>query len=153
MITLLSVADDCTGALETCVQLAGCGAPTRVVTDPGFAPANGAGAGVVVMDAETRTLPPVEAGAVVGGRVRRAVERKVPYIEKKTGSALRGNVGAELGALLAASGERRCLSCRRIPRSTAAPGAASITSRAARWPRAFLASTPLSRCGTPTSPA
>ncbi len=46
MITLLIVADDFTGALDTGVQLAGCGAPTRVVTDPEFSPANAAGAEV-----------------------------------------------------------------------------------------------------------
>ena len=106
MITLLIVADDFTGALDTGVQLAGCGAPTRVVTDPEFSPANAAGAEVLVIDAETRHLPPSQAGAIVEGIVRRAVEQKVPYIYKKTDSALRGNVGAELGALLAASGEK-----------------------------------------------
>ena len=105
MITLLIVADDFTGALDTGVQLAGCGAPTRVVTDPDFSPASAAGAEVLVIDAETRHLPAAEAAAIVGGIVRRAVEQKVPYIYKKTDSALRGNVGAELGALLAASGE------------------------------------------------
>ena len=106
MITLLIVADDFTGALDTGVQLAGCGAPTRVVTDPDFSPANAEGAEVLVIDAETRHLPPSQAGAIVEGIVRRAVEQKVPYIYKKTDSALRGNVGAELGALLAASGEK-----------------------------------------------
>ena len=59
-----------------------------------------------MIDAETRHLPPSQAGAIVEGIVRRAVEQKVPYIYKKTDSALRGNVGAELGALLAASGEK-----------------------------------------------
>lgn len=38
MITLLIVADDFTGALDTGVQLAGSGARTRVVTDPDFSP-------------------------------------------------------------------------------------------------------------------
>lgn len=38
--------------------------------------------------------------------MRQAVAQKVPYIYKKTDSALRGNIGAELGALLRASGEQ-----------------------------------------------
>ena len=105
MITLLIVADDFTGALDTGVQLAGSGARTRVVTDPAFSPQSAEGAEVLVIDAETRHLPPAQAADIVGGIVRRAVEQKVPYIYKKTDSALRGNVGAELGALLAASGE------------------------------------------------
>src|SRR5699024_9220197 len=41
-----------------------------------------------------------------GHLVARAAAQKVPYIYKKTDSALRGNVGAELGAMLAASGEK-----------------------------------------------
>ena len=106
MITLLIVADDFTGALDTGVQLAGCGARTRVVTDPAFSFDSADGAEVLVIDAETRHLPPSRAADIVGDIVRRAVEQKVPYIYKKTDSALRGNVGAELGALLAASGEK-----------------------------------------------
>ena len=104
MISLLIVADDFTGALDTGVQLAGCGAPTRVVTDPAC-PIGQADADVLVIDAETRHLPPSRAAAVVEGIVRRAVAQGVPHIYKKTDSALRGNVGAELGALLRASGE------------------------------------------------
>lgn len=105
MITLLIVADDFTGALDTGVQLASCGARTRVVTDPTFSPDCAEGVEVLVIDAETRHLPPCQAGEVVRDIVRRAVAHKVPHIYKKTDSALRGNVGAELSALLEASGE------------------------------------------------
>lgn len=106
MITLLIVADDFTGALDTGVQLASCGARTRVVTDPAFPLEGAADAEVLVIDAETRHLPADQAAGIVGDIVRRAVEQKVPYIYKKTDSALRGNIGAELGAMLAASGEK-----------------------------------------------
>ena len=61
MITLLIVADDFTGALDTGVQLAGSGARTRVVTDPVFSPQSAEGAEVLVIDAETRHLPPAQA--------------------------------------------------------------------------------------------
>ena len=106
MITLLIVADDFTGALDTGVQLASCGAHTRVVTDPAFSFGGASEAEVLVIDAETRHLPPAQAAAVVEKIVRQAVAQKVPYIYKKTDSALRGNIGAELGALLRASGEQ-----------------------------------------------
>ena len=106
MITLLIVADDFTGALDTGVQLAGCGARTRVVTDPAFSFEKAQDAEVLVIDAETRHLPPSQAAGIVGDIVARAAAQKVPYIYKKTDSALRGNVGAELGAMLAASGEK-----------------------------------------------
>lgn len=105
MITLLIVADDFTGALDTGVQLAGCGARTRVVTDASFSPEDAREAEVLVIDAETRHLSAAQAAEIVGAIVRRGVEQKVPYIYKKTDSALRGNIGAELGAMLAASGE------------------------------------------------
>lgn len=105
MITLLIVADDFTGALDTGVQLAGCGARTRVVTDPAFSLESAQDAEVLVIDAETRHLPPRQAAACMEGIVRRAEALHVPYIYKKTDSALRGNIGAELAALLSASGQ------------------------------------------------
>lgn len=105
MIRLLMIADDFTGALDTGVQLAGCGARTRVVTDPAFALDGAGDAEVLVIDAETRHLPPRRAGEIVGGIVERAVAQGIPHIYKKTDSALRGNVGAELSAMLKASGE------------------------------------------------
>lgn len=106
MITLLIVADDFTGALDTGVQLASCGARTRVVTDPSFSPEGAGDAEVLVIDAETRHLPPEQAAAILREIVHRAVEQNVPHLYKKTDSALRGNIGAELSALLSASGEK-----------------------------------------------
>ena len=70
MITLLIVADDFTGALDTGVQLASCGAHTRVVTDPAFSFGGASEAEVLVIDAETRHLPPAQAAAVVEKIVR-----------------------------------------------------------------------------------
>lgn len=105
MITLLIVSDDFTGALDTGVQLASCGVSTRVVTDPAFPFERETGPEVLVIDAETRHLPAARAAEMVGAIVRRAVEQKIPHIYKKTDSALRGNIGAELGAVLANSGE------------------------------------------------
>ena len=107
MVKLLIIADDFTGALDTGVQFAASGASTRVVTDvqvdyklvdPEVL--------VLVLDAETRHLKPVEAGQVVAKVVRQARAAGVSYIYKKTDSALRGNIGAELEALCKETGGR-----------------------------------------------
>lgn len=106
MIRLLMIADDFTGALDTGVQFAACGVPTRVVTGQSVALKELDGTcEVLVVDAETRHLPASEAYAVVHSIVAQADKLAVPYIYKKTDSALRGNIGAELTALMEASGE------------------------------------------------
>lgn len=105
MIQLLIVADDFTGALDTGVQLAACGAPTRVLTDPHADLAQAArDVQVLVLDAETRHLTPQRAYDIVYDIAKRAAALGVPYFYKKTDSALRGNVGAELAAVLDATG-------------------------------------------------
>ena len=106
MILLLIIADDFTGALDTGVQFAAHGIRTQVVVDPqvDFSDHD---AKVLVVDTETRHLPPKEAYDVVSRLSRRAKEAGVSYIYKKTDSALRGNIGAELSAVLEAGGDRQ----------------------------------------------
>lgn len=101
MVRLLMIADDFTGALDTGVQFAARGARTCVVTDPDydFSQAK-AELQVLVLDAETRHLGPEAAYRVVRRVVERALEAGFTHIYKKTDSALRGNVGAELTAVL-----------------------------------------------------
>ncbi len=108
MIRLLMIADDFTGALDSGVHLANHGAPTTVVTgadihwdrvDPQIQ--------VLVVDAETRHLPAQDAHDIVHRIVAQAVHQGIPHIYKKTDSALRGNIGAELAAVLEASGEKQ----------------------------------------------
>ena len=60
----------------------------------------------MVVDTETRHLPAAKAAKAVEELARSAVENGVGCIYKKTDSALRGNIGAELAALLKASGAR-----------------------------------------------
>lgn len=106
MVKLFIIADDFTGALDTGVQFATRGAKTRVITDPAAdLAANAQDAQVLVMDAETRHLPAAEAYQVVYRAVKQASEMEIPYILKKTDSALRGNIGAELKAVLDATGK------------------------------------------------
>lgn len=105
MVKLLMIADDFTGALDTGVQFAVRGARTCVVTDPAydFAQAK-ADIQVLVLDAETRHLTPEAAYRTVFRAVKDALGAGFTYIYKKTDSALRGNVGAELTAVLDAAG-------------------------------------------------
>lgn len=106
MIRLLIIADDFTGALDTGVQMAGCGAVTKVTTDARCELAAYADTEVLVIDAETRHLKSDEAGELVRCIVKQAKSAGIPHLYKKTDSALRGNIGAELEAILDASGER-----------------------------------------------
>lgn len=103
---LLMIADDFTGALDAGVQFAKNGFSTRVTVYAEGTEDPGADVDVLVVDAETRHKPPVEAYRVVSRIVRLAVVRGVSYFFKKTDSALRGNIGAELTAMLDASGRR-----------------------------------------------
>ncbi len=94
MTALLALADDLTGALETGARFAmeGIAAPVTIAADPD----------AVVIDAETRHLTPDAAAARVFDLASSARTRGVWFIYKKTDSTLRGNIAAELGALLAA---------------------------------------------------
>lgn len=107
-IRLLIIADDFTGALDTGVQFAACGASTRVITDQTVSlSAYTNTCEILVVDAETRHLPPEEAYRIVTKIVSQAVDLGISHIYKKTDSALRGNVGAELSALLDATGRKQ----------------------------------------------
>lgn len=108
MITLLIIADDFTGALDTGVQFAVHGAITRVITNPFFDFSEvEKELQVLVIDAETRHLSPEIAYSVVRGIVEKALKAGVFCIYKKTDSALRGNIGAELTGVLDAAGVDR----------------------------------------------
>jgi D-threonate/D-erythronate kinase len=94
------IADDLTGACDTALQFCACGyaatvalAGTQPILEPGAASA---------IDCDSRDCVPEEAY----GRVRAAVGRLAGarQLYKKVDSTLRGNVGAELDALLDASG-------------------------------------------------
>lgn len=103
MFTLLITADDFTGALDTGVKMAQSGAKTVVLTDADAPLESYADADVLVIDTETRHLSARQAGERVSRIVRRALELGVKCIYKKTDSALRANIGAELEAATLAS--------------------------------------------------
>lgn len=108
MVKLLIIADDFTGALDTGVQFAEKGIETQVFTGTELerdmiSPTTQ----VLVVDSETRPMSREEAYQVVYRITRQALEMGVEVIYKKTDSALRGNVGSELAAVLDARGEGR----------------------------------------------
>lgn len=105
MIQLLIMADDLTGALDTGVQFSKAGCAVKVVTDTGFPFDKERTADVLVLDTETRHIESQAACDIIYRIACRAVECGIPHIFKKTDSALRGNVGSELAALLDASKE------------------------------------------------
>lgn len=108
MVKLLIIADDFTGALDTGIQFAKKGIETQVYTgtelDPGSIPEN---TQVLVIDSETRPMSADQAYTAVKKIVSQAVEMGIEKIYKKTDSALRGNVGSELAAVLDGTGAGR----------------------------------------------
>ncbi len=106
MLLLLVLADDFTGALDTGVQFAACGISTRVVVGDAVEMEN-CESTVLVIDTETRHLPPKQAHDIVYRLTERAMRADVKCVYKKTDSALRGNIGAELSAVLEAGKSRQ----------------------------------------------
>lgn len=96
---VLALADDLTGALEVGAKFAGSGIAALVTTELSLDPA---GIEVLVIDTESRHLAPAEAADRIHLLSGAARERGVRFVYKKTDSTLRGNIGSELGALLAA---------------------------------------------------
>ena len=106
MVKLLVLADDFTGSLDTGVQFRAKGTRIRFGSpDHRYFDRLDEDIQVLIVDTESRHLPPDEAAAVVHRVVSDAVAAGVRYIYKKTDSGLRGNIGAELGAALKASGK------------------------------------------------
>ena len=111
MVELMIIADDFTAALDTGVQFAEKGIPTRVMVSPDddekqvdvLSPGQ---AVVLVIDAETRHVSKEQAYGKVYGIVAEGKKAGIPYIYKKTDSALRGNIGSELEAAFRASKEK-----------------------------------------------
>ncbi len=100
MSRLLIIADDFTGALDTGVQLAKRGVDTQVAVMRNGAVNLKAPCQVLVVNTESRHIPPLEARALVGGLVKAAPDAGFTHLYKKTDSTLRGNIGAELAAVL-----------------------------------------------------
>jgi uncharacterized protein YgbK (DUF1537 family) len=106
-LPLTILADDLTGACDTGTLFAGHGA-VPVTVWPAPAPASP----VRVVDTETRALASAEAAARVHSVVASAPRAR--YF-KKIDSTLRGRIGAEVAALLDATGARSAIVCPALP--------------------------------------
>ncbi len=120
MAKLAIIADDLTGALDTGIKFAKEGIATQVVLSD-TSPVVWTATDVVVICAPTRHVSPQCAYDMVHHWATRCVEQGIAYIYKKTDSVLRGNVGAELAALLHAT------DCGTIPFAPALPSLGRTT--------------------------
>ncbi len=103
------VADDLTGALDTAAQFAARGISTEILRFPVTSDLAQCRSSVVVLDAQSRHLPASDAYQRIYQILKGVFELGVPLIFKKTDSALRGNVGAELAAMSDACGGEQVL--------------------------------------------
>ncbi|WP_227762199.1 four-carbon acid sugar kinase family protein [Zhaonella formicivorans] len=99
MVRIGIIADDLTGANDTGVQFTKYGLTTAVYFSPkGLA--NQELADLAVVDTDSRSLPADEAYRVVREAARVMREQGYNIIYKKVDSTLRGNLGAEIDAVL-----------------------------------------------------
>jgi uncharacterized protein YgbK (DUF1537 family) len=104
---LCVIADDLTGAAEIAGLGLRYGLAARLVREP-FVP-DGCGEGLTVLDTDSRALTPEAAAARVREACAAACASGFGRIYKKTDSALRGPLLAEVGAALEALGMERAL--------------------------------------------
>ena len=105
MTKLLIIADDLTGAVDLGVQFAPKGIRSYVCVGAACDVITLLGQhDVLVVNSETRHIPPAKAAEVVGRLARAGRAAGATHFYKKTDSTLRGNVGAELDALRQAGG-------------------------------------------------
>jgi uncharacterized protein YgbK (DUF1537 family) len=109
---ILAIADDTTGALEVGAQFASAGVRTRVSLRCGL----NRSSRVLVVDAHTRRLKPAQARYRIRRLAAAARASGIPCLYKKTDSTLRGNIAAELQALLDVFPERLLIYAPAYPR-------------------------------------
>ncbi|MBP3892689.1 MAG: hypothetical protein J6D34_01450 [Atopobiaceae bacterium] len=100
MADLLVIADDLTGALDSGVQLSRKGDRVLVSFDWESGLEHAGEADVMVIDTESRHDDPKVAYDKVHRLVSEGARLGVAHVYKKTDSGLRGNVGAELSAVI-----------------------------------------------------
>lgn len=120
------VADDLTGAGDTAVQFAKCGVRTVIVIPPDYGgsgnPGDGIsdfarGAGVLVVNTNSRADPPDEAYRKATEAARMLKRAGCYFLYKKIDSTLRGNLGTEIDAVLLQFEARGALVAPAFPRT------------------------------------
>lgn len=99
---LAIIADDLTGAADAAAPFATAGLVTRLLLDT--SQGDIAGCAVVAVSTGTRAMPSVEAGDIVRREALRLRSQGVRQFYKKIDSTLRGNVAAEIAAMLEVMG-------------------------------------------------
>ena len=114
MVKLFIIADDLTGALDTGVKFSENGLHTVVVplAERAFSMPVDENVDVLVVNADSRCMTPLEAYDRVYRLALLAKKLDAEIIYKKVDSALRGNIGSELSAMLDA-GDGAILLCSR----------------------------------------
>ncbi|MBA4424106.1 MAG: hypothetical protein C0390_13580, partial [Syntrophus sp. (in: bacteria)] len=100
----LIIADDLTGGADAGVQFAKRGLKTLLIPFHGedaVSLAARPAQDVLVINTITRGLPPAEAFAILSGLLKSFDPKRFPILYKKIDSTLRGNIGAEIDAILA----------------------------------------------------
>lgn len=103
------MADDLTGTLDTAAQFAVRGVSTEILSLPLGSQLEQCQSSVAVVNTQTRHLSSSDAYERVYQISKALCEQGVPLVFKKTDSALRGHVGAELAAMSDAFGGERVL--------------------------------------------
>lgn len=96
---IVVIADDLSGAAELAGAALNCGMPAELQTT--FAPETRAD--VVCVDTDTRSMSREKAATIVAGFARKIAAHNPEWIYKKCDSVLRGNVLAEILAIVAAT--------------------------------------------------
>ncbi|WP_455369148.1 four-carbon acid sugar kinase family protein [[Eubacterium] cellulosolvens] len=104
MAKLGVIADDLTGANDTGVQFSKQGLKTIVLAKTDSLVELSKQADVIVLDTESRALAKQDAYERVKEAANRLVEAKISIIYKKIDSTLKGNIGAEIDAVMDATG-------------------------------------------------
>ena len=112
---MIVIADDITGAAEIAGIASTRGADVRLVCGSSVGCYSVATDGTTVIATDTRSMSEVEAVAETR-RIASAINHQPSAIFKKTDSALRGHVVAELQALMEATGALRCVYLPATPR-------------------------------------
>lgn len=111
-MNMLVIADDFTGANDTGVQLAKKGVRTEVMLSHKQRPSRRAR--VLVINTESRALSPADAAAAIVAALATVTEG-YPLIYKKIDSTFRGNIGAEIEAVMQAKGKTLALVAAAVP--------------------------------------
>lgn len=116
MDKLLIIADDFTGALDTGIQFTKMGVRAKIITDYQYDFQDlKEEYRLLVVNTDTRPLPPEEAYRRVFHLASNARKAGFQYVYKKTDSGLRGNVGAELKAVMDAYEESKAYCIPALP--------------------------------------